>query len=209
MEHLDDIKRLLHEKASEVLLSPLLDSLIQEHKDEIDVLIFDLYEFHPTEQQLVYDMLQYGVGFFEWSKRQNRRPQGSIPVQRPDLEQLHSYATVFARTVSSLLHVKDKGLKPTLYKNGAPLTVVSFDFVNANEKSETTNVVTSSEAMRAKLRELDELLSNQITPSMFLRRHVRVYDGDQVSLVRPSERRFWTQSQARADADAFIAELFS
>ena len=34
------------------------------------VLIFDLYEFHPTEQQLVYDMLQYGVGFFEWSKRQ-------------------------------------------------------------------------------------------------------------------------------------------
>ncbi|MBK6711247.1 MAG: hypothetical protein IPG51_13055 [Chloroflexi bacterium] len=63
--------------------------------------------------------------------------------------------------------------------------------------------------MRAKLRELDTSLLERNTPSMYMRRHVRVYDGNTVSLVRPSEQRFWTQSQARADADAFLAELSS
>jgi hypothetical protein len=208
MERLDSIQKLLDQRRSDVLFSPLVDARLQEQKDVIDVLVFDLFELHPTEQQLVKDMLQYGVAFFEWSKRQNRMLQGSIAVKRPDLEQLYGYAEVFARTVSSLLRVKEIGLRPTLYKNGAPLTVVSFDFVGVDEV-EPTKVVASSEAMRMKLRELDALLANQKTPSMFLRRHVRIYDGNQVSVVRPSERRFWTQSQARADADAFIAELLS
>jgi hypothetical protein len=59
------------------------------------------------------------------------------------------------------------------------------------------------------LRELDKLLLDKKGPSMYMRRHARIYDGKQVSLVRPSEQRFWTQSQARADADAFLAELSS
>ena len=70
-------------------------------------------------------------------------------------------------------------------------------------------IVTNPDAMRNKLRELDDLLLTQKTPSMYVRRHVRVYEGRQVSLVRPSEQRFWTQSQARADADAFLTELFA
>jgi len=69
--------------------------------------------------------------------------------------------------------------------------------------------MTQPDAMRKKLRELDNLLVEQQTPSIYIRRHVRIYDNNQVSLVRPSEQRFWTRSQALADADAFLAELAS
>ena len=61
--------------------------------------------------------------------------------------------------------------------------------------------------MRAKLRELNDFVLRENTPSFYTRRHVRIYDGKQMSIIRPSERRFWTQSQARVDADAFLAEL--
>jgi hypothetical protein len=121
---------------------------------------------------------------------------------------LREYAEIFTRTATSMLRLKDQGLNATVYKNGAPLTVVSFDFVDLDQ-AQTARVETQPDVMRAKLRQLDELLLDEKTPSLYMRRHVRIYDGNQVSLVRPSERRFWTHSQARADADAFLAELSS
>ena len=101
-------------------------------------------------------------------------------------------------------------MNATVYENGAPLTVVSFDLVSSKE-AQPVQILTESDAMRTKLRELNELILERKTPSMYMRRHVRVYnyDGKQVSLVRPCEQRFWTQSQARTDADAFLAELLS
>jgi hypothetical protein len=167
-----------------------------------------MHNLHPVERQLIEDMQEYGLEFFNWSKRKNRQPQGAKPVTRPDTEMLEIYADIFVRTATAFLEMKNQTLNATVYKNGAPLTAVSFDLVPLNE-ARPVQVVTSPVEMRTKLRELDKLTLDQKTPSLYVRRHVRVYDGKQVSLVRPSEQRFWTQSQARVDADAFIAELSS
>lgn len=180
----------------------------QEHETAIHQLVYELYGVHPVEQQQVEDMLTYGVGFFEWAKQRRRKPEGARPVQRPDVAMLVTYADVFVRTATALLSIKNQTLNATVYQNGAPLTVVTFDWV-ALEMSQPVRIVTEPEVMRAKLRQLDDLLLEQRTPSLYMRRHVRVYDGGQMSLIKPSEQRFWTQSQARADADAFLAELSS
>ncbi|MCP4361841.1 MAG: N-6 DNA methylase [Chloroflexi bacterium] len=178
----------------------------QEYETIINKLVYELYRLHPVEQQLVDDMLNYGMAFFEWAKKKTRKPNGIRAVRNPDVPMLTAYADVFSRTATSLFHLKNKTLNAIVYKNRAPLTVVSFDLVDLDE-AQPTQVVTQSDAMHAKLYELDKLLLEQKAPSMYMRQHVRVYDGEQMSLVRPSEQRFWTQSQARADADAFLAEV--
>lgn len=208
-------KLLKHFESFEMLLNSedtffSLESEVQK-KDierEIEELVYEIYSLHTVECQLIEDMLTYGIGFFEWAKRKNRKPREALAVSRPDVEMLQAYADVFVRTVISFLRVKDRALNATVYQNGAPLTVVSFDLV-ALANAQPAQTVTQPQAMRQKLRELDKLLLERKTPSMYMRRHVTVFDGDQVSLVRPSERRFWTQSQARADADAFLSELSS
>jgi hypothetical protein len=167
-----------------------------------------MYGLYPDEQQLIEDTLVYGIGFFNWAKQKNRKPYGAESVRRPGETQLETYAKTFIKTVSPVLKVKRLALNATVYKNGAPLTVVSFH-VTDDDNTKHIALVTQADAMRKKLRELDSLLLKQQTPSMYIRRHVRIYDGNQVSLVRPSEKRFWTQSQACVDADAFINELLS
>ncbi len=181
---------------------------LEEHQKAINELVFELYGLHPIEQQLVEDMLDYGIEFFNWAKRKRRKPRGAKPVQRPDVEMLTTYAQIFVQVANSILQLKQKTLNATVYQNGEPLTVISFDLVNCGEDS-PIRIIEEPAAMRTKLYQLNELTLSQTTPSMFTQRHVRVYDGNQVSLIRPSEQRFWTQSQARADADAFIAELFA
>ena len=206
LHHLDEIETLLNN--DELDFNSEREAEMQKHKKAIDELVFEIYGLHPVEKQLVRDTLEYGVEFFNWSKRKNRKPQGAKPVKRPDVSMLKAYADIFTRTATSLLQIKNQTLNATVYENGAPLTVVSFDLVSLDEE-QPVQVLSKSDAIRKKLRELDELILDRKTPSMYMRRHVRIYDGKQLSLVRPSEQRFWTQSQARADADAFLAELLS
>jgi hypothetical protein len=205
LHHFHEIESLLSD--GETLLESKHKLDLEAHKQVIDELVFDVYGLHPVERQLVKDTLAYGIEFFNWAKRKTRKPRGSNPVRRPDVPMLKLYAEVFTDVATSLLQVKNQTLNATVYANGAPLTVVSFDLVGLDE-TQAVQVVTQPGAMRAKLRELDGLVLHEYTPSFYTRRHVRIYDGKQMSIIRPSERRFWSQSQARADADAFLAELF-
>lgn len=206
LQYLAQIEDLLNEE--DTFFSPEREARQKEYETAINQLVYELYGLHPVEQQQVEDTLTYSLGFFEWAKKKTRKPGGAEPVKAPDGEMLKSYADVFVHTATSMLRVKEQTLNATVYKNGAPLTVVSFDLVS-QDNAQSTQVIEGHDAMRAKLRELDEVLLQRKTPSIYIRRHVRVYDGKSVSLVRPGERRFWTRSQARADADSFLAELSS
>lgn len=200
LQYVEKLRELLN--TEEVLFNAERNKKLKEYETAIRQLVYELYELHPVEQQQVEDTLAYGLGFFEWSKRKTRKPGGAKPVQKPDTDMLRTYAEIFIRTATSMLRIKNQTLNAIVYKNGAPLTVVSFELVPLND-AQAVRVVDEHSAMRTKLRELDKFLIEQKTPSMYMRRHVKVYDGNTVSLVRPSEQRFWTQSQARADADAF------
>ncbi len=204
LHYLGQMKMLFDE--NNILGSPDKERRQQEYETKIEQLVYELYGLHPIERQLVEDMLNYGVAFFEWAKSKRRKPNGTKAVRKPDVPMLTTYADVFIRTATSMLRLKNKTLNATVYKNGAPLTVVTFDLVNLDE-AQPPHIVSESDAMRQKLRELDRFLIEQKTPSLYMRRHVRIYEGEQMSLVRPSEQRFWTQSQARTDADAFLAEV--
>lgn len=206
LHYLDKIDNLFNDDG--ILSKASRDITLDKYKTAIDELVYELHNLHPIEQQLVKDTCDYGIEYFNWAKQKTRKPQGEKPVQRPKEPMMIDYTNTFIGTTSAFLKIKNQALSATVYKNGAPLTVVSFDIVDIG-KAQPVQTITRPDAMRSKLRELDQLILEQKTPSMYIRRHVRIYDGNQISLVRPSEQRFWTQSQARVDADAFLAELSS
>ena len=181
---------------------------IQQREDAIAELVFDIYDLTPAERQLVRDTVDYGIGFFYWSKRKRRKPRGAKAVQHPDTEVLKSYADTFVKTVKPLLRYQGQTLNALVYQDGAPLSVVAFELVNLADAQET-QILESEGALRDVLRRLDRLLLERRTDALYMRRHVRVYDGAWLYLVRPSERRFWTCSQALADADSVITEWLS
>jgi len=96
-------------------------------------------------------------------------------------------------------------MNATVYHDGAPLSVVCFEVVTTNQAREIERR-TASEQLSETLRYLDRLLLQQHSPTLYMRRHVRIYDGAMVYLVRPAEQRFWSRSQARVDADSLLAE---
>lgn len=203
ISYFDQIVQILEKR--DILLDSARESTIRKLEAAISDLVFDLYDLSLSERQLVEDTIEYGIEFFYWSK-QTRRIVGEVaPVKPPTSKMLREYAEMFTETVTAMLRYQKKALNAVVYQDGAPLSVVDFELVDQAQAKEI-QVIESSAKLRGILRRLDRQLLERHTPTLYMRRHVRIYDGPRMYLVRPSEQRFWTRSQARADADDVIAE---
>ncbi len=171
-------------------------------------LFFDLYGLDDLERQLVSDMSEYGIEFFSWSQQKQRQLTLTNAVKQPSVEMLERYAETFIKSAAGLLRLQAKSLSAVVYKDSAPLSVVGFEIAGIT-KPGTIQVVADGEKLRDVLRRLDRHLLDQRAPTLYMRRHVRIYDGSRLYFVRPSERRFWTQSQALADFDGAVTEWLS
>jgi hypothetical protein len=200
---------LLYQKRDEPL-GGRYDADIEKARRRIDELVFDRYDVVPMEQQWVNDMVDYGIGFFEWSKRKTRRNNDAKakPVQPPEASMLSEYAQEFIEVATSLLHYQNQTLNARVYQDGAPLSVVEFELVNTAD-ARAVDPKSGSNELHDLLYKLDRRLWERQSSTLYTRRHVRIYEGWRFYVVRPSERRLWTRSQAYADADSFIAEILS
>ena len=205
-DHFDQIAAFLQRR--DLMAGIMNQTVIQQHEAAIAELVFDLYDLTPAERQLVHDLVDYGIDFFYWSQRKRRKPGGAKAVQPPDIGTLEAYADTFVETVTALLCYQGQTLKALVYQDGAPLSAVAFELVNLAD-AQATQIVKSKDALREILRRLDHLLLERRTQTLYMRRHVRIYDRAWLYLVRPSERRFWTRSQARVDADIIAVEWLS
>jgi methylase of polypeptide subunit release factors len=181
---------------------------IWQREEAIAELVFDIYDLTSTERQLVQDTLDYGIEFFYWSKQKQRKFGGIKAVQHPDTGMLKAYADTFIETVTALLRYQGQTLNALVYQDGTPLSVIGFELVSLTDAKET-QIVESKNALREILRHLDQMLLERRTQALYMRRHVRIYAGTWLYLVRPSKRRFWTRSQARVDADSIVVEWLS
>jgi hypothetical protein len=200
---------LLYQKRDEPL-GGKYDKDIKKIKERIDEIIFNIYDVEPIEQQLVKDMVDYEIKFFEWSKRKGRHinDEKARPVRPPEASMLEEYAQTFIDVATSCLHYQNQTLNARVYQDGEPLSVVEFELVQAVD-AQAVRFISESRELHDLLYKLDRRLWERQASTLYTRRHVRIYDGLRFYVVRPSERRLWTRSQAYADAGSFVAQILS
>ena len=186
------------------------DEDIEKAKERIDELVFDIYDVVPMERQLIKDMVNYEIKFFEWSKRKKRHihDEKARPVRPPEASMLEEYAQEFIEVATSLLRYQNQTLNARVYQDGEPLGVVEFELVQAAD-AQVVRFISGSKELHDLLYKLNRRLWEQQASTLYVRRHVRIYDGPRFYVVCPGERRLWTRSQACADAGNFVAQLVS
>ena len=165
---------------------------------ELDALVFDAYALTPTERQLVHDTVTTVLDqFYQGTKAAAFAP--------PSGDELTAYAEAFGRVFQAALG--RRGVTATVHSGRAPFRAVSFRFVVDASPSRATEVVTA-EGLDDLLRRLDGVSLERQSASLYLRRNVKVFIDNEVHIVKPGERRFWTPSIGCNDADETIAQLF-
>ena len=85
--------------------------------------------------------------------------------------------------------------------------VVRFTIVAASQNDRPSVAIEKAADLSQVLHEVAKNLDEEIAFGIHTRRHLRVYSGDSIYVVKPSQRRFWTRSAGLTDGDSILKDL--
>jgi hypothetical protein len=172
-----------------------------EANEIINELVANWFDIDETEMILINDTIDYTLDYF---RRKNR----SIAINPVDETTLENYIDIFCNVLNNSFSSQKKVFVGTVFQGEAPLQVVSARLV---DKSKVAMVETHVQEHRLKdvLNNLDKILIEERSPSIYIRRNLRRYSDHKISIIKPNQRRYWTKSAALRDADETYADIMS
>ena len=73
----------------------------------------------------------------------------------------------------------------------------------------SSGIIYSSEDVNIELKQLDKKLYKKEATNIFFRKKLNYYDGDDIYIIRPNQRRFWSNGAALEDATDLINEILN
>jgi len=177
-------------------------SEIKALEDSLFKSVCDLYELNEEERIIVEDMINYTIDHF-LNRKKNIQLRS---IRYPTLDRLQKYANRLCKQLNGLLALEGKKLIYYLYEleNKSPLTFVEFR--QTSQRAKQTNEPKKVRGIEEALINLSGNLKKEIFGGVYAWGHLRVYEGERLYIIKPSEERFWSESSALNDADEIIRE---
>ena len=191
---------------------------LPELERQLDDAVFDLYKLSPGQRDLIHEMCGMGLDLFyrkgsSEALRAVDRPSkdtGTIANLRQATDGLSSYLLTFLEIWNAELDSDSefqwRVLSPP---SGAPLLAVSF---TAHYKTDAVSQLSNEEAQTwgEVLAKLDRVSLNPVERSrIFIDSFFRYVSDSEILFIKRNERRFWTRTAAREDAESALTFLMN
>jgi hypothetical protein len=166
----------------------------------LDMAVYRLYDVTDDEAIFVEDFLAITL-----DQRVHR--SRSLAVKRPTIPQLIEYASRLAGAIQPLLTARGRrtAQADVLDTGPSPLSVVRLRVVS--DPGDRPVVITDTAGdLGTVLRGIDRRLKKPITDQVCSGRVLRVYAGNDLFIIKPSQYRYWSQSAALNDSNDILAE---
>lgn len=190
---------IISDKIDEIISIKKSNELVQNISDlekQIDHIIFnDILKLTKNEQIIIQDTLDYSLDLFE-------KQENSLAVKH--VAQIGDYSNRIAKELNDWLDDVDLKASITHYeiRGNCPLYMLKLTFGN-----ELQPTFTSKEDIYDELKSLDQRLINEHVPGLYFRKKLNYYDGNDVYIIKPNQRRFWSQTAAMEDSKTLLIEI--
>jgi hypothetical protein len=183
-----------------------------EHLQALDAAVAELYEFDRHELVLARESVDRArMLIFEGRKRR------LAFVKPPPREQLQAYAATVTSVVDGYLRSRGaRHLEAAVYSRalvsaswsdgGGGLTAVRFRMGAGAPPREPAISMGEDAELVALAEQLKGWMKSDLPPYLNERRNLRLYLGDSLFIVKPSEARYWTKTAGLNDADVILAD---
>jgi N-6 DNA Methylase len=168
---------------------------------ELDEAVFELYGLSEEQRDLIRDCCEVTLPFFY-------RPFGSVgawpAVAHSDLSWMETYTHIFSRRWNAYLEDAVE-MRATLHV-GAHDNMVALEFFPA-DKSDPWDLNPKDDSWQNVLDQIGNALPQRMGDSQIIVDGVvHAVSDDAIIVIKRNERRFWTRSLAREDADATLCK---
>jgi len=121
-------------------------------------------------------------------------------------EQTIEYGKIISRELNDFLDGQDLFANATVYNINrfTPLMMIKLSFAKKQKE-----VITSKEFVDDELKKIDQHLWEEKSSNIYFRKKLNYKIGDDIYIIRPNQRRFWSQSMALEDASELILEILN
>lgn len=164
---------------------------------KLEQIIRRCYNLSDDDKSLISDFIDYSTDLFY----KQEDSLAIAPIIDPNL-----YLCVLCRELQALLEGQNIFVNGTTYttQRHSPLAMVKISFGTEHLKVEQSKLDVQEE-----LKEIDKHLWEEKGGGIYFRKKLNYYDGDSIYIIRPNQRRFWTQSMAMQDASDLIIEILN
>lgn len=178
----------------------------------LDIAVAELYEFDRHELVLAQESVER-ARMLIFEGRERRRAF----VKPPQREPLQAYAATVTSVVDGYLRSRGtRHLEAAVYSRplvsaswadgGGGLTAVRFRMSAGGPRLEPAIVLGEDAELAALADQLKGWMRQDLPPYLNERRNLRLYLGDSLFIVKPSEIRYWTKTAGLNDADVILAD---
>jgi type I restriction-modification system DNA methylase subunit len=174
-----------------------LESYINENVDNI---IYESFNLTQNEITLLNDGINYSLDLFH----KQEKSKALFPVLQ---EQVNAFSSIISNELNNFISGQGLFADTTIYNTinrFSPLMMIKISF---NEKKNKT--FQSNEFIDEELKKLDKHLWEEKATNIFFRKKLNYKTGNDIYIIRPNQRRFWSQSMALEDASELILEILN
>jgi hypothetical protein len=163
----------------------------------MDEAVFGLYRLEDDERLVAHEGL-------ERARREYAGPR-SASDQAVSSSDLKGYAKAFVRTLNawqSALGRQTYSAEILAVRPSAPLRVVRF----SPAQDQKVSMIDVDDDLNESLARIGARIKLPIAERLAAMRELRIHAGEEVLMVKPSARRFWTPATGLNDADAALGD---
>ncbi len=178
--------------------SDFLEKDYSDLEEKIDkVILKDVLGMTNREMTIINDSLEFNLDLFE----NKQKSKSLLPIADAT-----DYVKRITSEINEFLNNQEIVCSATVYKTPyfSPLMMIKLSF-GTNKES----LLKSKENVAEELKQLDKILWQEKATNIYFRKKLNYKTGNEIFIVRPNQRRFWTQSMAIEDASELILEILN
>jgi hypothetical protein len=187
-------------------------------EQSLDEAIFELYQLTEAERDLVLDMCETGLEFFYregvskavTSVAVSSQVQGTIvdlPADRSKESGLEGYLYAFLQQWNQELEsVSGEFRWQIIRPTHIPMLAIVFTTQQKGESLPDISLADNKTIWHDLLKRFDKSLRYPVSPRIYIDGMVRVVNDTEICIIKRDERRLWTRSMAREDAEATLLQ---
>ncbi len=119
---------------------------------------------------------------------------------------IKEYSKIISKELNEFLDGQDLFVNATIYNINrfSPLMMIKLSHENVKK-----DIHTSNEHLDQELKKLDQHLWEEKANSIYFRKKLNYKTADDIFIIRPNQRRFWSKSMAIEDASELILEILN
>jgi type I restriction-modification system DNA methylase subunit len=187
-------------KSASFLKSSFEQKELEEYiNNNVDRLIYESLGLNKREKALINDSINYSIDLFH-------KQEKSIALYPVIPEQTKEYSEIMSAELNDFLDGQDLFANSTVYtiNRFTPLMMVKISFAKKQKE-----LAVSNEFVDDELKKIDQYLWEQKATNIYIRKKLNYKKGDDIYIIRPNQRRFWSQSMALEDTSELVLEILN